>query len=145
MARPRLATQPLAGQDEAELQIVEMGLTQPEIDDALKRLHFPAEAQKRLKYMTRPGESERSIRRFKAKLRNVDSKVKPLPAFNLTQARFHLRDLSADGKQRDQDHQASQAEVAERDVQTISEKCDEQAVKEYAGQRRKFNFGGGVV
>ncbi|KAK9350214.1 hypothetical protein V1523DRAFT_429270 [Lipomyces doorenjongii] len=55
------------GQDAEELQVVEVRLRQSEIDNALKRLSFSPEADKRLKYTTRPGGSELSMQRVKAK------------------------------------------------------------------------------
>ncbi|KAK9481590.1 hypothetical protein V1527DRAFT_493468 [Lipomyces starkeyi] len=64
------------GKDAEEFQVVEVRLSQSEIDNALKRLSFRPEADKRLKYTTRPGGSERSIRRFKAKFRNVLNRQK---------------------------------------------------------------------
>ncbi|KAK9481425.1 hypothetical protein V1527DRAFT_456038, partial [Lipomyces starkeyi] len=45
-------------QDAEEFQVVEVRLSQSEIDNALKRLSFRPEADKRLKYTTRPGGSE---------------------------------------------------------------------------------------
>ncbi|KAK9428642.1 hypothetical protein V1505DRAFT_357606 [Lipomyces doorenjongii] len=65
------------GQDVEELEVVEVCLAQSEIDNALKRLSFFPESDKSLKYTTRPGGFERSIRRFKAKFRNVDSSINP--------------------------------------------------------------------
>ncbi|KAK9241716.1 hypothetical protein V1506DRAFT_510158 [Lipomyces tetrasporus] len=67
-----------------ELRVVEVRLSQSKIDNALKHLCFRPEADKRLKYTTRPDGPERSIRIFKAKFRNVHASIKPLAAFNFT-------------------------------------------------------------
>ncbi|KAK9489850.1 hypothetical protein V1508DRAFT_400437 [Lipomyces doorenjongii] len=124
-------------QDAEELQVVEVRLRQSEIDNALKRLCFRPEADKRLKYTTRPAGSERSIRRFKAKFRNVDASIKPLVAFSFTKTEVSTGPFSdEDRKQQDQEHGRSQSTAEEilNDRETdnasgenaiISEECEE--------------------
>ncbi|KAK9242364.1 hypothetical protein V1506DRAFT_509505 [Lipomyces tetrasporus] len=58
------------GEEVEELQLVEILHSQSEIENALKLLRFIPEADKRLKYTTRPCGSEQSIRRFRSKFRN---------------------------------------------------------------------------
>ncbi|KAK9236786.1 hypothetical protein V1525DRAFT_420104 [Lipomyces kononenkoae] len=96
-------------QDVEELEVVEVCLTQSEINNALKRLSFYTEADKSLKYTTRPGGSQRSIRRFKAKFRNMDSSIKPLTAFNFTMSEVSTCSLDENLKRKNQDHERSRA------------------------------------
>ncbi|KAK9428241.1 hypothetical protein V1505DRAFT_388084 [Lipomyces doorenjongii] len=70
------------GQDAEELQVVEVRLRQSEIDNALKRLWLSPEADKRLKYTTRPGGIRTVDTKSQSKIRNVDASTKPLTAFN---------------------------------------------------------------
>ncbi|KAK9234002.1 hypothetical protein V1525DRAFT_391883 [Lipomyces kononenkoae] len=87
------------GEDEEQLQLVEIPLAQSEIENALKRLHFCPEADKGLKYATRPGGSERSQRRFRAKFRNVES-LKPLTAFKFTRTAAENDNLFDEGQKK---------------------------------------------
>ncbi|KAK9350922.1 hypothetical protein V1523DRAFT_398803 [Lipomyces doorenjongii] len=128
-------------QDAEELQVVEVRLSQSEIDNALKRLCFRPETDKSLKYTTRPGGPERSIRRFKAKFRNADASIKPLAAFNFTKTEVSTGTFSdEDRRQQDQEHERNQSTAQEtlNDPGTdnangenamISEECEEKKVR----------------
>ncbi|KAJ8098922.1 hypothetical protein POJ06DRAFT_144443 [Lipomyces tetrasporus] len=86
----------------------------PKSNNALKRLCFRPEADKRLKYTTQPGGPERSIRRFKAKFRNVHASIKPLAAFNFTKTEVSTGPFSdEDRSQQDQEYGRSQSTAEE--------------------------------
>ncbi|KAK9233757.1 hypothetical protein V1525DRAFT_392159, partial [Lipomyces kononenkoae] len=101
------------GEDDEQLQLVEFPLDQFEIEDALKRLRSCPEADKGLKYTTRPGGSERSARRFRAKFRNAES-TKPLTAFNFPRTTTANDNLS-EGDQKHKDRKSEPCETEERD------------------------------
>ncbi|KAK9364803.1 hypothetical protein V1509DRAFT_667689 [Lipomyces kononenkoae] len=122
------------GEDDEQLQLVEIPLDQSEIENALKRLNFCPEADKSLKYTTRPGGSERSQRRFRAKFRNVES-LKPLTAFNFTRTAAANDNLS-DEDQKRMERESEPCETADKDnlhlnaygdTAAISEECYESA------------------
>ncbi|KAK9242366.1 hypothetical protein V1506DRAFT_562965 [Lipomyces tetrasporus] len=103
------------GGEEEELHLVEILLSQSEIENALKRLHFRPKTDKRLKCTTRPGGSERSIQRFRSKFRNVDASVKPLTTFNFTTSAVSTANKSEDGNRNEQEleHERSRLELEE--------------------------------
>ncbi|KAK9242670.1 hypothetical protein V1506DRAFT_509192 [Lipomyces tetrasporus] len=102
------------GHHREELQLPEILLNQSEIETVLRRLRFRSEADKLLKYATRPGGSERSIRRFKAKYRNVES-MKPLTAFNFTNtasANVNLSEENRKQKERESEPRGTEEDLA---------------------------------
>ncbi|KAK9366764.1 hypothetical protein V1509DRAFT_641440 [Lipomyces kononenkoae] len=92
---------------------------QSEKENAWKFLRFNPQAERNLKHKKRPGGSERSQRRFRAKFRNAEP-LQPLTAFNFTNTATANGNLSEEGQrdtQQESQPLATEEEQEEQDEQ----------------------------